>query len=67
MMTAHTNGKHRFQQAAEAQRPLVARPSPDAAPRWSEVVEHWVGEHPVACVAAAVLAGATLGWLIKRR
>lgn len=66
MMKAHPNGKHRFPQPPPSRR--STRPAqPHSRQRWVEAVEHWVGEHPVACVAAAVLAGATLGWLIKRR
>ena len=30
-------------------------------------VEEWIGEHPVASVAAALILGAALGWIIKRR
>ncbi len=30
-------------------------------------LEHWIGEHPAICLGLAVVAGVSLGWLIKRK
>lgn len=30
-------------------------------------VETWIGNHPAICLGAGLLAGAILGWLIKRK
>lgn len=30
-------------------------------------VDRWIERHPGLCLAAALTAGVTLGWLIKRR
>jgi hypothetical protein len=30
-------------------------------------LEAWIGNHPVAGIAAALILGAALGWFIKRR
>ena len=32
-----------------------------------ERVDQWIERHPGLCIAAALSAGAALGWLIKRR
>jgi hypothetical protein len=36
---------------------------------WTDLsgVEQWVARHPVVCVSSALLLGAMVGWLIKRR
>lgn len=33
----------------------------------ADAVEEWIARHPVACVTAALFAGAMIGWFIKRR
>jgi hypothetical protein len=30
-------------------------------------VENWIARHPVVCVSSALLLGAMVGWLIKRK
>jgi hypothetical protein len=32
-----------------------------------EAVEAFIGKHSVMCLGAAIVAGAVLGWFIKRR
>jgi len=34
---------------------------------WQQTLEDWIGDHPLASLAAAVCLGAALGWVIKRR
>ena len=36
---------------------------------WTDLsnVEGWIARHPVVCVSSALLLGAMVGWLIKRR
>lgn len=36
---------------------------------WTDLsnVEGWIARHPVVCVSSALLLGAIVGWLIKRR
>jgi hypothetical protein len=31
-----------------------------------ESIEAWIAEHPGVCLGAAILLGATLGWMVKR-
>ncbi len=36
---------------------------------WTDLsgVEQWIARHPVVCVSSALLLGAMVGWLIKRK
>lgn len=62
------NGKSRGGLTATARRSPVAPDLPVAdVAATRDKVETWIAEHPVACVAAALVLGATVGWLIKRR
>ena len=36
------------------------------ATRWTHSLESFIGEHPVATLAAAVSVGVLVGWLVKR-
>ena len=45
-------------------------PSPDVygeKSEWQQTFEDWIGDHPLASITVAVVVGAALGWLIKRR
>ena len=48
----------------------AVRPEPfttDQVTTFVERVDEWIERHPGLCIAAALTAGVTLGWLIKRR
>jgi hypothetical protein len=34
---------------------------------WTRTLEQWIADHPALCLGAAVAAGVTIGWFIKRR
>jgi hypothetical protein len=62
------NGKSHAGSTATARRVSIAPGLPVAdVAATRDKAETWIAEHPVACVAAALALGATLGWLIKRR
>ncbi|MBX3443938.1 MAG: hypothetical protein KF774_16135 [Planctomyces sp.] len=46
---------------------LGAEPPPAPSKPLASRAEEWVETHPTICVAAALMLGVTLGWLIKRR
>ena len=51
--------------------PLAARPAPAALPadirEWTKPIEQFIGDHPGACLASALIVGAAVAWWIKRR
>jgi hypothetical protein len=65
MKVMHGNG--RLQPRLEYQPEKVANERPAIARSWDESFERWIGRHPLICIVAAVAAGASLGWFIKRR
>lgn len=36
-------------------------------PDWCQTLEAWVGQQPILFLSAAVIAGVTLGWYVKRK
>jgi hypothetical protein len=48
-------------------RPAPAAPSTGDVRAWIEPIEKFIAEHPGACLASALIAGAALAWWIKRR
>jgi hypothetical protein len=51
--------------------PALARPAPAGPPAdiraWIKPVEKFIGDHPGACLASALIVGAAVAWWIKRR
>jgi ElaB/YqjD/DUF883 family membrane-anchored ribosome-binding protein len=44
------------------------RSTPSEQPsHWTQTLEQWIADHPALCLGAAVAAGVTIGWFIKRR
>lgn len=38
-----------------------------AAPEILRTVESWIRHHPAICLGAGLVAGAALGWFVKRK
>lgn len=67
MNSTQSNGRHRyvFRAATTAER---LNPSPQGGTKaLLAQMEALIAQYPVACVAAALVAGVTLGWFVKRR
>ena len=54
--TVSSRSDHRLQS------PIAPDPEDDAG----RSVEDWIGDHPIVSIAAALVVGAALGWIIKR-
>jgi hypothetical protein len=65
MKVTPTNG--RFQRRLEYQPEKLKTDRPAVSAGWDDSIERWIGRHPLVCVMAALAAGASLGWFIKRR
>ena len=66
-MIQRGNGRSRTTPAGVSRLPPELPPSAHTRTSLRSRAETMVAEHPVACIAAALMLGATLGWLIKRR
>jgi hypothetical protein len=66
-MIQRGNGRSRAARTCLSRLP----PEPPRRPRTEGAfrtrAETLIGDHPVVCIAAALMLGVTLGWLIKRR
>jgi ElaB/YqjD/DUF883 family membrane-anchored ribosome-binding protein len=66
-MIQRGNGRSRAAQTGMSRLPSEPPPPLRNERSLGTHTETLIAEHPVACIAAALLLGVTLGWLIKRR
>lgn len=66
-MIQRGNGRSREARTGMSRLPPEPPRRPQTERTLGTRVENLIAEHPVACIAAALMLGATLGWLIKRR
>jgi hypothetical protein len=51
----------------QVRQPVVSRPQPESLRSVRTNLEQWIADHPALCVGIALIAGVSLGWLIKRK
>lgn len=66
-MIQQGNGRSRAARTGVSRLPPEPPQQPRSERSFRTRAETLIAEHPVACIAAALMLGATLGWLIKRR